>query len=349
MKIHENVPISTLTTMRLGGLARYVAEIEEIEDIAAAYKFAQDKNLSTWIMGGGANTIGRDAGFDGVILLNRIQGISVLSEDDINLQLQGMGGVEWDEFVEFACQKSFSGMEAMSMIPGKVGAAPVQNIGAYGQELSQIIESATVYDTLSKRMTTLPKAEMRMGYRHTRFNYGKDAGRFFIASITVKLHKTTLRPPLYNSLQAYIDQHNETDFSPMNIRRIVCALRAGKLPDPAKVASAGSFFKNIHLDKTGADLAESRGIPVWRNSSGGGKVNSGWLIDQCSLKGKELYGFRISERAALVLINEHAHSYDDLEKARAAIVDAVREKFGFTLEQEPVEMPEHANSTPTTK
>lgn len=339
MKIRENVPISGLTTMRLGGLARYIVEIEQLEDIALAYNFAQEKKLPTWIMGGGANTIGRDAGFDGVILLNRIQGISAIGENENTLLLQGMGGVVWDEFVKYACERGFSGIEAMSMIPGTVGAAPVQNIGAYGQDLAQVIESATVYDTKTGTITVLSPSEMEMGYRHTRFNYGANAGRFFVVSIVIRLRKKTMQPPFYRSLQAYIDEHHETDFSPMNIRRMVCALRAKKLPDPAKIASAGSFFKNIHLDKDAADLAESRNIPIWRNADGSGKINSGWLIEQCGLKGRELYGFRVSEHAALVLINDSAHSYSDLDKARSEIVNAVKQKFGYTLEQEPVEMP----------
>ncbi len=339
MRIRENIPIASLTTMRLGGVARHVVDIEQPEDIALAYNFAQEKNLPTWIMGGGANTIGRDTGFDGVILLNRIQGISVISENENTLLLQGMGGVEWDEFVEFACKRGYSGVEAMSMIPGTVGAAPVQNIGAYGQDLAQVIESANVYDTKTGTTVTLSQPEMKMGYRHTRFNYGVDAGRFFVISIIVRLRKEIMQPPFYRSLQAYIDEHHETDMSPMNIRRMVCTLRAKKLPDPAKVASAGSFFKNIHLDKEAADLAESNNIPIWRNTDGDGKINSGWLIEQCGFKGRELYGFRVSKDAALVLINENARSYHDLDKARTEIIETVKRKFGYTLEQEPVEMP----------
>lgn len=339
MKIRENIPIASLTTMRLGGLARYVVEIEQPNDIVSAYDFAKKKDLPTWIMGGGANTIGRDAGFDGVILLNQIQGISIISEDENTLLLQGMGGVEWDEFVKYACKRGFSGIEAMSMIPGTVGAAPVQNIGAYGQDLAQVIESANVYDTKTETIVTLSQPEMKMGYRHTRFNYGVDAGRFFVISIIVRLCKEIMQPPFYRSLQAYIDEHHETDMSPTNIRRMVCTLRAKKLPDPAKVASAGSFFKNICLDRNDADIAEAKKIPVWRNTDGSGKINSGWLIEQCGFKGRELYGFRVSKDAALVLINESAHSYCDLDKARAEIIEAVKQKFGYTLEQEPVEIP----------
>lgn len=355
MKMRENVPLSELTTMRLGGNARYVAEITEPGEITEAVDFAKEHNLPIWVMGGGANTIAHDNGFSGVVLLNRIHGIFVkvgedyIAPEDLTFEkrqelgdeiiLVGMSGEIWDDFVKVACELGYTGIEAMSMIPGTVGAAPVQNIGAYGQDIAKVIESVEAFDLREGKFVTIDKAEMRMGYRHTRFNFGEDAGRFLITSVTVKLKKGELEPPFYNSLQRYIDEHLETDFSPMNIRRMVSEIRSEKLPDPEFVASAGSFFKNVYVDKSGADEAEKKGIPVWRDAEGKGKINSGWLIEQCGLKGAELFGFKVSDKAALVLINEKAKSYNDLANARKKIVDAVREKFGYTLEQEPVEIP----------
>lgn len=339
MKIRENVLISDLTTMRLGGVARFVLEVSSKDDVAEAFKFAEERGLPVWMMGGGANTIGRDEGFPGVIILNKLRGIEVVSETDEELVLKGMGGEVWDDFVKFACEKGFSGIEAMSMIPGTLGAAPVQNIGAYGQDVAQVIENIEAYDTKTRSFVTLQKEEMNLGYRHTRFNFGEDAGRFFIVSVTVKLKKKNLESPFYNSLQRYIDEHSETDFSPKNIRRMVSEIRSGKLPDPADVASAGSFFKNVYVDKAGAEAAEAQGIPLWKNADGSGKINSGWLVEACGLKGKAMRGIRVSDKAALVLINEGAKSYADLEAARAEIVGAVADKFGLVLEQEPVEMP----------
>lgn len=354
MKIRENVPIAELTTMRLGGNARYVFEIENPTEIGEAYRFAKEKALPVWVMGGGANTIGRDEGFEGVILLNRVKGIYAKVNDDFveidalsdeqrkelgeKIILRAMGGEEWDKLVEAACELGYSGIEAMSKIPGTVGAAPVQNIGAYGQDVSQVIERADVYDTEMEKIIVLEKPEMQMGYRKTRFNAGADAGRFLIVAVEIKLKKGELKPPFYNSLQRYIDEHNETDFSPKNIRRMVSEIRDGKLPDPEKIASAGSFFKNVYVGQKGADEAEKKGIPIWRNEDGTGKINSGWLIENCGLKGKTLHGFKISDKAALVLINENAKTYADLAQARHEIVEAVKDKFGYTLDQEPVEL-----------
>jgi len=357
MKIRENVLISSLTTMRLGGAARYVVEVETPEDVRAAYKFAEERKLPTWVMGGGANTIGRDEGFDGVVILNKIKGIFAqcgeqmvalddLTEEDFGEEiiLMGMGGEIWDDVVQLACEHGYTGIEALSKIPGTLGAAPVQNIGAYGQEVSQVVENVVAFDTRAKDFVVIKKPEMGLGYRKSRFNHGPEVGRYFIVSVTMRLRKGQLAPPFYNSLQRYIDGHGETDFSPRNVRRMVSEIRGAKLPDPEKVASAGSFFKNVYLDKTAADEAEAKGIPIWRNEDGRGKINSGWLIEQCGLKGKALYGFRVSEKAALVLINESSDCYADLARARAEITDSVFGKFGYRLEQEPVEIYHQVNN-----
>lgn len=343
MEIRENVPLAELTTMRLGGAARYVVSVRTPEEIPEALKFAQERGLATWMMGGGANTIGRDSGFNGVVVLNEIRGIEILREDEESLELHSMGGEVWDDLVEFACERGASGIEAMSMIPGTVGAAPVQNIGAYGQDVAAVIVSAEAYDTREEEFIKLAKEEMRLGYRTTRFNTGEDAGRFWIYAVTLRLQKTQLEPPFYNSLQRYIDEHGVTDFSPMDVRKMVSEIRSEKLPDPKEKASAGSFFKNVMVDPAGADAAEAKGIPVWRDAEGRGKINSGWLIEACGLKGKELFGFRVSEKAALVLINEKAKTYAELAQARKTIVDAVKAKFGFVLEQEPVEIGKEEN------
>lgn len=340
MQIRENVPISDLTTMRLGGPARYLYEVQSRNDVLEAWNFAKQNDLPVWFMGGGANTIGKDNGFPGVIILNKIKGIEILAEVDDNLQIKAMGGEEWDDVVEFTCKKGYSGVEAMSKIPGTAGAAPVQNIGAYGQDLARVLVEVEAFDTKTEQFITIPRSDLRMTYRYTTFNSGDDAGRYFIISITLRLSKHFLEPPFYNSLQNYIMEHGETDYSPQNIRRMVSEIRAGKLPDPKDVASSGSFFKNIYLNQVEADEADEKGIPVWRSNDDSGKINSGWLIEHADLKGKKLHGMRVSDKAALVLINEDAKSYADLAAARTEIIDTVREKFGYTLEQEPVEIPE---------
>lgn len=361
--------------MRLGGPARYVIEAESPADVKAAYAFAEEKNLPTWIMGDGANTIGKDEGFNGVIIINKVKGIEILHQTKEEITIKGMGGEIWDDFVAFSVGETpvsantkapananpetptnanqenttktnpenntqYTGIEALSKIPGTLGAAPVQNIGAYGQEISQVIDNVEAYDTKTHTIKTIKKSAMQMSYRQTIFNSGQDAGRYFIISVTITLKKGQLKPPFYNSLQHYIDEHKETDLSPQNIRKMVSGIRNQKLPDPQEIPSAGSFFKNVTL-KTKQAIADaaSKNYPIYKKPDGSTIINSGWLIESAGLKGQEFYGMQVSDKAALILINKSAKSYADLAKARTKIQQIIQEKFGYTLEQEPVEIP----------
>lgn len=175
---------------------------------------------------------------------------------------------------------------------------------------------------------------MKLGYRSSIFNHGEDAGRYLIISMTIHLSHDTLTPPFYTSLQSYVEEHQITDFSPKSIREMVTEIRWSKLPKPEEMASSGSFFKNVYLDDAEAERLRSMNVPVWE----GNKVPSGWLIDHAGLKGKSFYGMRVSEKAALILINENAESYAHLKQAREEIVSIIEKKYGLTLKQEPVEL-----------
>ena len=251
-------------------------------------------------------------------------------------KIKVMGGEYWDNVVAYACEKGLTGIEALSKIPGLTGSAPVQNIGAYGQQLSDTLESVDVYDTATRTFRTLTKENMHFSYRQSIFNT-TERGRYFIISITLKLKPGQMSRPFYNSLERYIDDHDITDFSPLSIRQIVSAIRDSKLPDPLKVASAGSFFHNVYVSDEEAEKVIEKGYPMHRGKDGN-KINAAWLIEQCGFKGKLLHGIRVSDKAPLVLINESAKSYNDLQKAREEIVGHVYDKFGWWLEQEPVEL-----------
>lgn len=368
LKIEENVPIRNLVTMRIGGPARFVISINKKEDIPKAYKFAVEHNLPVCILGGGANTFAKDQGFNGVIFLDKIMGIEQVTKDSLEDIILGKeevkfdkntfheiayfkayGGEQWDDLVTYVSERGYSGIEAMAGIPGTAGAAPVQNIGAYGQEVTQVIVSVDAYDVKLDKFVTIPADEMKMSYRKSIFNSGENVGRYFIYATTIRVQKGQLQPPFYRSLQAYVDEHHETDFSPLNIAKMVKAVRNSKLPDPEKIASAGSFFKNVYLTDEEADAAEARGIQVWRNAKEVGPdspekrtnlVNSGWLIEEAGLKGKVFHGMKVSDKAALILINESAKTYADLAAARDEIAKIVFDKFGFELKQEPDEIGE---------
>ena len=356
LKIEENVPIRNLVTMRIGGPARFVITVTSKEEIPEAYQFAKEHNLPVCVLGGGANIFAKDEGFNGVIILDRIMGISEVERPEDESPKDGdiayfkaYGGEQWDDLVKYVSERGYSGIEAMAGIPGTAGAAPVQNIGAYGQEVTQVIVSVDAYDTKTGEFVVIPASEMKMSYRKSIFNSGENVGRYFIYATTVRVKKGQLNPPFYRSLQAYVDEHHETDFSPLNIARMVKAVRNSKLPDPEKIASAGSFFKNVYLTDEEADEAEARGIQVWRNAKEVGPdspekrtnlVNSGWLLEEAGLKGKVFHGMKVSEKAALILINEDAKTYADLAAAREEIANIVFEKFGFRIEQEPDEIGE---------
>lgn len=336
MRVNENILLSSLTTMRLGGPARYVIEIENPQEIRDAYEFAKQYQLPTFVLGYGANTIGHDAGFNGVIIINRMQGISSEIADNGATRIKIMGGEYWDDAVAYACKQGLTGVEAMSKIPGLTGGAPVQNIGAYGQNLSDTLESIEAYDSATGTFVTLKKADLNFSYRRSILNTTAK-NRYFVLSITLVLKKGVMPRPFYYSIEKYADDHNLTDFSPQGIRDIVTAIRADKLPDPLTTASSGSFFHNIYLSESQAETAAEKNFPI-RQTKEGYKLSSAWLIEQAGFKGKLLHGIRISDKAPLVLINESAKSFDDLAKARGEIVSKVYDKFGYWLEQEPVEL-----------
>ena len=357
MRVNENILISSLTTMRLGGPARYVLEVETPAEVADAYGFAAQFNLPVFILGYGANTLGHDDGFNGVIIINRMRGISIengtwtggraggtpAERSDVGetartgpVQIKIMGGEYWDNVVEQICQKNLTGVEALSKIPGLTAAAPVQNIGAYGQQISDTLKEIDVYDSYTGTYKTLTHDDLQFSYRHSILNT-TEKGRYFVISITLELHEGQMQRPFYNSIERYINNHDLADLSPKGIRNIVSIIRADKLPDPMEKASSGSFFHNIYLTDAEAEIAESKNYPLHRGDDGN-KLSSAWLIEQCGFKGKLLHGIRVSDKAPLVLINESAKSFNDLAKARDEIASTVYDKFGYWLKQEPVEI-----------
>ncbi|MCL2094839.1 UDP-N-acetylmuramate dehydrogenase [Candidatus Saccharibacteria bacterium] len=335
-KMQENVPIKDLTTMKVGGPARYVQEITSAKQLPAAYQFARENELPVWVLGNGANTLAKDEGFGGLVLLSRLKGVS-LKVSGNDLLVAAAAGEEMDDVVEQTAKKGYTGLEGLTGIPGTVGAAPVQNIGAYGQEIKDTLVSIEVYDAKTGKTKVIPKAACKFGYRESIFNTGEDAGRYFILKVHFKLRKGQMKPPFYVSLSTYLELHGITDYSPMSIRKAVAAVRAEKLPDVKVQPSAGSFFKNVYLSDYEAAKARAKGIQVWLER-GKNIVPSGWLIEQTGLKGQSFYGFKVWDKAALILVNEGGGDYVDLAKARREIVSRVEAKFGYTLEQEPMEM-----------
>lgn len=339
MDVHTNIPLKNYLTMKLGGPARFMTTATTPEDLATACRNATKQSVPFFILGGGSNVVARDEGFSGIVVRNRILGFETISEDSASTTLKIGAGESWDEVVARTVAMGLSGIEAMSAIPGTSGAAPVQNVGAYGQEIADTLVCLEAYDAKEDRFVVLQNDDCGFAYRHSMFR-GTQTGRYGIINITLRLTKASPQPPFYQALQTYLDENNITLYTPAVIRDAVCAIRADKLPDPKLLPNTGSFFKNAIIEDWQLDdlRKEWPGIPSYDLGDKRVKIPTGWLIEQAGLKGQTLHGMRVHDKNALVLINESATSYADLAAARSEIMAKVRDTFRITIEQEPLEI-----------
>jgi UDP-N-acetylmuramate dehydrogenase len=339
MDIHTNIPLKNYVTMKLGGNARFMTDVHDPEEVADIVKRAKSQNLPIYVLGGGSNTLVHDEGYSGLVVRNRIPGFTVISETPSDATIKIGAGENWDEVVKRAVDMNLSGIECLSMIPGTAGAAPVQNIGAYGQEIAETLVSLEAYDETTDQIVTLLNEECQFSYRYSIFR-GDQMGRYIITSITLRLYKSTPQPPFYKGVQDYLDEHNISLYTAQVLRDAVKAIRLDKLPDPIERPNTGSFFKNAIIEDWQLnDLrAQYPDAPSYDMPDGKFKVPTGWLIEQAGFKGKLLHGMRVHDKNALVLINESASGYADLAMARDEIIGRVRDKFRIQIEQEPLEM-----------
>lgn len=339
MDVMTNISLKQYTTMKLGGEARYMATADSPGDVVSLYRNARKENLPIFVLGGGSNVITHDEVFEGIVLLNKIKGFEVISETDETTDVKIGAGEVWDEVVEKAIGLGLQGIEAMSGIPGTAGAAPVQNVGAYGQEIADTLISLEAYDSKTDTIVTISADECDFSYRNSIFR-DKEKGRYCILNITLRLNKAEPKPPYYASLQKYIDENDIREVNLSVIRVAVLNIRSEKLPDPAELPSAGSFFKNALVEKWKLEelQKEYSDIPNYAMSDGKYKIPTGWLIDKAGLRGYRSHGMRVYEKNALVLVNDSATGYDDLAAIREEIVQIVFDKFGIKIEQEPLEL-----------
>lgn len=328
--------------MRLGGTARYAAEITSVEDLRNAVDWAESQKLPLIMIGGGSNIIWKDEGFDGLLLINKIKRYEVIERDPENIYVTVGAGEDWDSVVERTVNDGLSGIEALSLIPGTAGATPVQNVGAYGQEIADVFVSAEFFDQTTKKLNIMSKYECDFSYRNSVFKKSP-SGTYLITAITLHLRRGNLEPPFYQALERYFNQYSITEYSPKNVREAVIKIRSSKLPDPKKVANNGSFFANpITDDGTFVQLQDKYpDIAHWKIDGGGVKLSAAWLIDQAGFKDyhDEETGMATWSLQPLVLVNEQAKTTADLLQFRDKIIAAVREKFDITLVQEPELLP----------
>lgn len=342
MKIRQDVPLKDHSTMRLGGVAAFLTEVSTRQEVEEAVRWAESNNLPILMIGSGSNIVWRDEGFPGLIVVNIIKHFETQHEDEQNVYLNIGAGEHWDAVVARAVRMGLTGIEALSLIPGTAGATPVQNVGAYGQEIADTLTAVEAYDTKTKSFVTLRGADCAFGYRSSRFKT-TDRGRFLITSITLHLVRGSMQPPFYGALQNYLDEHSISDYSPASIRQAVIAIRSSKLPDPAKVANNGSFFGNpvITEDAFSHLQVAYPNMPHWPAGPGKYKIPAAWLVEQAGFKGVHdaETGMGTWPVHALVLVNEHAQTTGQLLAFRQKILDAVKQKFDISLEQEPELLP----------
>ncbi|MDN5835699.1 MAG: UDP-N-acetylmuramate dehydrogenase [bacterium] len=339
MDIHQNIPLKNYTTMKLGGNARFMTDARTPDDVQKICQNAKTQNLPIFILGGGSNIIAHDEGYAGIVVRNRISGFEVLEDTPSSVTIRVGAGENWDETVKKTVDMNLTGVEAMSNIPGTAGAAPVQNIGAYGQEIADTLIYVEVYDTVSDTFVRLENKDCGFSYRHSIFR-GDQAGRYVITAICFTLFKSAPTPPFYRAIEEYFETNNITVFTPQVIRDTVIKIRTNKLPDPTKLPNAGSFFKNAIIEPWQLTdlLKKYPDMPNYDLPDGNKKIPTGWLIEQTGLKGETIHGMKVHDGNALVLINVGATSYTDLAAARDEVIGAVRDTFRIHIEQEPLEL-----------
>lgn len=340
MNIKENVALSAYSTMRLGGNANYLAQVHDKQELSQLMSWANSRGLSTIIIGSGSNIIWPDDGFNGLVIVNRILGFEQTKIDETESYFTIGAGEIWDKIVEQTVSLGFCSIAQLSMIPGTVGGTPVQNVGAYGQEIKNVFVSLEAFDKQLNKYVNLSNDECSFGYRTSRFKTS-DKNRFIITSVKLRLSRICQVPPLYKPLQEYLSKNHITSYTPESIRQAVIAIRSNKLPDPTKVANCGSFFSNpiITAEQQIKLVSKFPGIPTWKLSDGKYKVSAAWLIEQAGFPKGYIdsdTGMGLWHKQALVVINDHSSSTHDLLLFKQKLTDTVYNKFELALELEPV-------------
>ena len=328
--------------MRLGGHASFLAEVSSDEDLLDCVQFAKQKNLPIRVIGEGSNTIFKDNSFQGLLIVNRIIGFAL---DEAGLLTVG-AGENWDDSVSASVEEKWSGIEALSLIPGTVGAAPVQNIGGYGQELADTFVGLRAFDLKQDKFIEMSKDDCNFGYRTSLLK--QNPGDYIVTQVTLQLHRENMTPPFYTTLERYFNEHQISEYSPSNIRSAVVNWRSSYLPDVKTTNTVGSFFVNPIVDRATLDaiidkhpdIASNKTDWYWEQPNGQFKVAAGKLADQAGLKDwhDETTGMATWKNSAIILVNENATSYQDLAKFRDQYLQIIKENYGITFEQEPVEV-----------
>ncbi|MDT3669953.1 MAG: UDP-N-acetylmuramate dehydrogenase [Aromatoleum sp.] len=335
-RIEHDADLQSLNTFGLPARARQAASITDAAQLAALAARPDWRETPRLVLGGGSNVI-LTGDFDGLVLKVAIPGRRLVSEDADAWYVEAGAGENWHEFVRWTLDQGWPGLENLSLIPGTVGAAPIQNIGAYGLEIADRFHALTAVPFEPGPALQLTRSDCRFGYRDSVFKH-EMARVALITSVIFRLPKHWQPVARYADLAAELDAQRITEPTPRAISDAVVAIRRRKLPDPAVIGNAGSFFKNPIVDRpTFARLAADHpDLPHYPQRDGSIKLAAGWLIERAGWKGRSLGPVGAFERQALVLVNRGGATGTDVRRASAAIQRDVADRFGVRLEPEPV-------------
>jgi len=339
MEIKHNYNLTKFNTFGIDVSAKFFAELQSEEDIGELFARPEFQNSEKVFLGGGSNVLlTRD--WDGILILNRLRGIQVTGENAESVVLRVMGGEVWHDLVEFAVARELWGIENLALIPGSVGAAPMQNIGAYGAELKDTLQFVEAYELATGAKKIFSKEECALGYRDSVFK-NTLRGKYFIFAITLKLAKRGEAKTDYKILKEYLTKNNTKVKGPKDISEAVAAIRRSKLPDPKIIPNAGSFFKNVFVTKEQLQKLQATypNLPYFEETEQI-KIPAGWLIEQTgpgdgtSWKGYREGSVGVHEKQALVLVNYGGATGEEILELANKIIASVKEKFNLTLSPE---------------
>lgn len=332
--ILENQSLQPFNTFGFDVSARYFVEAQTVEQVGEALQFSADRDLSLLVLGEGSNLVLTEDIPELVVKL-AIDGIEVIEEDREQVLVRAAAGENWHGFVQWCLEQDYYGLENLSLIPGTVGAAPVQNIGAYGVELKDVFHCLEAVDRTTGEIVTLDQRACCFSYRESIFK-GVSKNHYIITHVVFALRKQALVNTSYGAIAAEIKRLELTE-SPLAVSQAVCSLRRSKLPDPNELGNAGSFFKNpvISDEQFSALLVNFPDIVSYPTGTGYTKLAAGWLIEECGWKGYREGPIGVHVHQALVLVNYGGGNAADLLALAERIRGSVRNRFGVELEMEP--------------
>lgn len=335
MQIHSHVDLSSQNTLGLRSQAGLYTELHSIVDLHALIQDPSLKNEKWHILGGGSNLV-LPSQIQGLVIKVANVGREMIREEADYWFVKVQAGEVWNDFVQWTLQHGYAGLENLSLIPGTVGAAPIQNIGAYGVEVKDTLWEVTGVDLQSGELRTFSNEECRFSYRDSYFKQ-EGAGKYLIWDVTFRFSKKVKLNLDYGDIRKELERQG-LDENPADISKAVIAIRTSKLPDPKVIGNAGSFFKNpiVSTEQKNDLLKKYPQLVSFPAGEGAFKLAAGWLIDQAGWKGKKLGPVGMFEKQALVLVNHGGASADDVWKLASQVCDDVKARFGVVIEPEPI-------------